>query len=471
MTRRKAGTARWSPLLDKAMAVIALLNLVLVLLDLSYFPLRDQYLRLFPEFTIWYGERFKGIEPHRDTTAYLARVDSLKALGSTDSPQARALLLSLRSRSHQMITENPFAAAGKSGTLERIKWRMRDHMRVDSSRDAFEQFWSRDHLQQAGFDQELAFFDQQIRPLMETNFFRGITIHGKPIDRFWQIDIWFTLLFAADLLIRVRQFKQRFRQASWVDVLFWRWYDLFLLLPFWRWLRVIPVTFRLNQSGLVNLEPMRTRLVHGLVASLATELTEIVLVNTLEQVQALIARGHLSRWILNSQAHRRYIDLNGVDEVEAIARQVITVTVYQVMPQIRPDLEELIQYTVQQVLRQSPVYQNLAQFPGVNNLSGQLTERLVNDLTETTYTVLTQALEDAGLVQRVRDLLHQFGDTFMREISDARSLQELQSLLVDLIDEVKINYIQQVSEQEIEVLREQAQRLYEITQSSKLAKR
>ncbi|NEQ26438.1 MAG: hypothetical protein F6K28_46890, partial [Microcoleus sp. SIO2G3] len=72
-------------------------------------------------------EQFKGIEPHRDTEAYLDAVNQLKQV-ELQSPQADRLLTELRSRSDQIIDENPFQAVDKSGTLERIKNRMRDHV-------------------------------------------------------------------------------------------------------------------------------------------------------------------------------------------------------------------------------------------------------------------------------------------------------------------------------------------------------
>ena len=65
------------------MALIALINLVLVLYDLSYISLRDAYLKHLPKdfnqaVTIPYGEKIKGIQPDRLTTNYLEIVDQLK---------------------------------------------------------------------------------------------------------------------------------------------------------------------------------------------------------------------------------------------------------------------------------------------------------------------------------------------------------------------------------------------------------
>ncbi|MEB3269610.1 MAG: hypothetical protein VKJ09_13785, partial [Leptolyngbya sp.] len=118
-------TALW---FERIMALIALVNLVIVLFDSSYIRFRDLYLRFAPEFTIWYGEVFKGIEPDRTTSAYLETVDKLEeqvAQTGLQSIQAETLLAQLQEQSDILIDENPFEIAEKSGTLERIKNLMR----------------------------------------------------------------------------------------------------------------------------------------------------------------------------------------------------------------------------------------------------------------------------------------------------------------------------------------------------------
>ncbi|HEY9874724.1 MAG TPA: hypothetical protein V6D12_14895, partial [Candidatus Obscuribacterales bacterium] len=60
----------------KIIAIVAVINLALVLFDLSYIPWRDLYLREFPSIVTSY-DPFKGIEPHRATQKYLNTVDQL----------------------------------------------------------------------------------------------------------------------------------------------------------------------------------------------------------------------------------------------------------------------------------------------------------------------------------------------------------------------------------------------------------
>lgn len=108
----------------------------------------------------------KGIEPNRDTQTYLKEVslleDSINQYG-LNSPETEEILTKLREYSEDMIEQNPFAVASKSGTLEVIKNRMRDHMNKyidnpeDSAKLAFDSFWNTQHLQKQ-FPKELNFF-------------------------------------------------------------------------------------------------------------------------------------------------------------------------------------------------------------------------------------------------------------------------------------------------------------------------
>ena len=124
----------------RLMAIIALINLMLVTFDVSYIRFRDLYLKVVPEFTIWYGETFKGIEPERATVRYLDTVALLEeqvAQTGLGSIQARVILSQLQQQSIAIIDENPFAIADKSGTLELIKNKMRDRIGTDSAKKCF----------------------------------------------------------------------------------------------------------------------------------------------------------------------------------------------------------------------------------------------------------------------------------------------------------------------------------------------
>jgi len=453
------------------MATIALISLLLAAFDLSYIPQRSFYLRQVPEFTRWYGERFKGIEPHRATETYLNTVDQLKnqvAQTGLRSSEVEQLLSRLRVLSDEMIDENPFDEAGLTGTLERIKNRVRIVTEQESSHRAFNTFWSQAYLSQVGWFEAITFFDRRIRPLMATNYYRSSGENGAFTDLFWQIDLWFIGLFGIEFLVRTFYLNRRYSGVTWFDAMLWRWYDVFLLLPFWRWLRVIPVTVRLHQSWLLNLEPIRTRITHGIVTSFAVELTETVILRLISELQDLVQEGKLTRWLLRPQ--RQYIDLNNQSEVAMIAGRLTSVLVSQVMPKIRPDVEALVNHSLDRVLRQNPVYARLQQLPGIGNLPAQLTEQLVAEVYQTIYNSLTAVVNDPETEKLTHTLLQKFGETFKAEVRHEKTLKELETLVTTLLEEIKINYVDRISELDSEGLRQQNYQLYEIVQGNRRLK-
>ena len=434
---------------ERLIAIVAVVNLCLVLFNLSYLPWRDFYFQEFPSLSQLY-DPFKGIEPHRETQRYLQKVNELEQVIQTElqSPQVENLLEELRSLSDQMIQDNPFAGANKSGTLENIKHRMRDHVGKGSSREAFASFWSQAYLSEFGWQQEINFFNAQIQPLIKTNYYRSIGTNGKFIDRFWIIDSPFVVLFALDFLVRTFYISRHQVGLTWLEAMLRRWYDLFLLLPFWRWLRVISVMIRLYQADLLRFELIRAEIKHEFVANFAEELTEIVGIRLINQVQETIQRGDVT-WLFRSD-RRPYIHVNNTDELKAIAARLLNLSVYQVFPKIQPDIEALLHHSIESILNQSPVYQQLRNVPGVGHLPAQLTEKLVADISQSTYSTLTTFLEDPVVAELSNQIIQNFSSTLKVEVQKKQNIQEIQVLLVDLLEEIKINYVKGIAEEGVE---------------------
>ncbi|NJM97593.1 MAG: hypothetical protein HC800_10920 [Phormidesmis sp. RL_2_1] len=459
-TRRRKST--W---FERLMAAVALVNLSLVLFDLSYIRFRDTYLKVLPEPTVWYGNRFKGIEPERATTQYLALVDDLKQQLASDTTtanrQAQKLLEQLRAQSADLIDEDPFAGANKSGTLERIKNLMRDRIQNDnnSAKESFQTFWSEAYLQENTLASELAFFDAQIRPLMATNYYRGIDESGRPINLFWQIDMGFMALFAAEFLARTYVLSRRHPNTGWLDAMLWRIYDIPLFLGIWRWLRIIPVTLRLHQARWVNLEPVRNRLSRALVSQFAVELTEIVLLRVIDQAQRLVLESDISRWFMTI-TDRDYVDINGVNEVQTLTKHLSDVVVYQVLPKIKPEVDALLQHSVMGALQQAPAYQGLRIMPGFDTLSAQISRQVVAELSQSLNEILQNIFADEQGAALTRQLITSFSDNLRVELQSAQTLQEVRMLINDLLEEIKINYVEGIATEDLEQIQASRYKLY-----------
>jgi hypothetical protein len=489
-----------SSILEKIMAFWATVNLSLVLFDLTYIPLRDfwlqgriqlfikvgQYELELPEYPFkilpfsltQYYDWVKGIEPYRDTEQYLRTVEKLETtinqitiealennpqLDNQDQQQVEAILAELRNQSRAMIETNPFQIANKSGTLERIKNKMRVHIfsTTDSSAtQSFETFWSRENLRENGLRQELTFFDREIRPLIETNYYRSIGENGQLIDNFGIIDFsFFTIYFLGEFLARTWYISRTHAGLSWLDAMLWRWYDFFFFLPVFRWLRIIPVTLRLNKVGVIDLSAIKKQASQGFVAGIAEDLTEIVVIRIISQAQNLIEEGQIET-ILSSRNNREYININDTNETAEITKLILELIVYQVIPKIEPEVEALLTYTIEKTLTQSEAYQKLQQIPGFIQIQHNLTEQTIKQIYQIVNQTLQGILEqDQEFDQLLNQVTKKFAKTMTSEIKTKESMDQIQSLLIDLLEEIKINYVQKLSLEDVEDILEQKRAL------------
>ena len=453
---------------ERIMAITATVNLVLVVFDLSYVPWRDFYFRRVPEITRLY-DPIKGIEPHRDTKKYLEAVAGLENQVTQTgliSPQVKAKLAEVRFLSKEMIDTNPFAGAGKSGTLEKIKNRMREHIGQESSKAAFNTFWSQEYLSKHGWNQEIDFFNQKIRPGIAKNYYRKIGENGEFLDNFWIIDLPFVILFATELLGRTFLIKRKYSHLSWLEAILWRWYDLLLLIPFWRWLRVIPVTIRLDQAKLIDFYVIRRQIHQGILANFAEEITEIVVVQVINQFQGSIQRGEITRWLLESDHARSYIDINNINEVEAITGLLMKTLVNQVLPKIQPEVNAILCHSMEVACQQLPGYNNILMLPGLGKAQTQISEQLATQITNNIYAALSTTIKDPVAAKLSTQLIEKFTTSFTSEIKKKQVLQEIQSLLNDFLEEVKINYVQRLSQEDIDKILEETRKMRTESSSS-----
>ncbi|MDJ1171344.1 hypothetical protein PMG71_18090 [Roseofilum sp. BLCC_M154] len=482
LSKKKRGAiALWY---ERIMAAIATVNLALVAFDLSYIQLRNFWLQgtiqvPFVGFivkvpilsdsiysspvTVWY-DPIKGIEPNRDTDHYLEVVDQLQKQAQKtgyDSPQSQIILAQLRQLSEQMIDENPFQGAGKSGTLEKIKNRARDRMEVDSAKDAFNQFWTSQNLLNSSEDQ-VQLFDTKIAPLMASNYYRSIDETGGYKDLFAALDFPFAIIFLVEFLVRSLYISRKHDTITLTDAMLWRWYDVLLFLPLFRWLRVIPVTIRLHHAKLINLEPVRVQLSRGFVATIAGELTEVIIIRVINQLQNEVRSGSLARQFFEGTT-REYIDLNNVNEIEAITHRLTEVIICQVLPTLQPQLQEIINHNIDQVAEATPFYQNVKNIPALAQLprqfSQQISEQLSRLIAEGSQNLYEAIKHDTVGAELMSSLAEQFGKSLNAELQQKHTTQELESLVSDFLEEFKVNYVQRLGEEDIEKILEETQRL------------
>ena len=457
---------------DRAVALWAGLNLLLVLFDITYIPLRTFWLqrnltplpqvplvvplRVLPDLTPLY-DPVKGIEPHRETQAYLeafARLD--QALIAAPAPaQTAAQRQRFVELTEAMINENPFAASGNSGTLEKIKNRLRQRAADDSAKQAAARLLSDGWLSQRSWAQERRFWQQQVLPLVATSYWRSIDENGRPADHFWRIDLLlFQSVFALDILLRMLRLRRRFPGLSWRDALLRRWIDLPLLLPFWRWMRVVPVVERLSQAQLINVEPLRAAVSRAVVSLLALELFEVLALQLVDGTQSLIRSSQWPRWIRSLRSHQ---SVSGADEQQLVdlIRLWGPLLLGQVTPRLQPELQSLLGHALQQQLREVP---GGAIVPA--GVSRQLAVGVVDSLLGLSRgTAQRLARSDDRQSALLQQAIDRFWEELAAALEQAGTLERSQELVCALLQQLKLNYLAQVNRAGIDALMDELDEL------------
>ena len=471
---------RW----DRFVALWAALNLLWVAFDVTYIPLRTFWLQrnlyplpsvplvvpltFIPDITPWV-DPIKGIEPHRETEAYLGQFDRMDAAlrqgpPGQRSPAQQKLLAAQAQLTIEMIDSNPMLASGTSGTLEKIKNRLRQRADKDSAKQAAVLLLSPAWLASRPWEQERLFWRQQVLPLVATTYWRSIDENGRPTDHFWRYDlILFQSVFALDILLRAYRLRRRLPGLSWNRALLRRWIDLPLLLPFWRLLRVVPVLERLHTSGLITIEPVRAVISRGVVALLAVELFEVLALQLIDGLQQLIRS---RRWPMRIRALRSHQTVVSNDERELVELVRIwgPLLLVRVAPRLAPELQGVLGHALQQSLQNAIVPPALRQLQPLlkveEGLSRQLAGGMVDsllDLTRSTGERLSRR-DDQQL-----ELLQRFIDRFWEELAEALesgpALERSQQLLCTFLEEFKGNYLSQISRAGIEGLIEELDQL------------
>ncbi|RZM78874.1 hypothetical protein [Leptolyngbya iicbica] len=454
---------RWGRRWSQAATIAIAVNLCLVFFNLTYVPLRHVYQVYLPGLVKLY-DPLKGIEPHPVTQDYLQDISTLRTTLESEGlndPATQTLLADLRQQSTTLIDENPYLASGQITTFARLKRRIQDFTDINSADRAFQQFWQADYWQDIGWPTAEQFIDMQLVPLLQRNYFRQTLPTGQFVDEFWRIDVIFVIFFAVELLIRTLIISRRDPDISWGVALARRWYELPLLLPFWRWLRLLPLAVRCHRTHLLNVENLIGQVTHEPAAYLADRVSKFAMVRLINQTQTTVRSGAL----LNPrQPDAAYTRIGDPAKLDQITDRLVQVIVLRVMPTVKPDLEQLLRHSLRQALLGGDVYTGLRQLPGFDSLPGDAVDGVADYLAQASVDVLAHSYTDDEGRVLLDQLSREFRQALGQELQTHANSEELQALLSDLLEELKVNYIQR-SEQddprttlrEVDVLDQQTQ--------------
>lgn len=463
---------------------------------LEFFYLKVRYLISIYEPVLGY-DSVKGIEPYTDTELYLRKVAELRANLAYHGLNAREvdrLLADLRNLSTKLLNNNYFERSHRNGTFEEIKYRLKRHVFRNerdntseltptlklldsigvldllapellwsnlSSTEAFKRFWSYSNFQDRGWQSEMEFFDRQISFMLRSNYYRHIAVNNKPVDRYWLVDLPWSILFGLELLIRIIAMQRTEKISVWA-ALGRRWYDLFLLLPALAPLRIITALIRLDRAEMISLAKIRTYLRLGLVTTFAEELTQAVVSQAIGRVQTSVVQGGLQRAILQREKKPKstYVDLNATNEIKAIADRLIEIVTCRVLPEIKTDLESWLDYQVDKAMHKSSLYQKLGRVPLLKRLPQKFKNSLVKQIVtlisenpQKSYLASQVAVPDAVSEELQKRLVEKFVGKLQLELEQGNALEEIESLLGDLLEEIKINFLNRATDNSMKKLK------------------
>lgn len=289
------------------MLIVAVVNLLLVLFDLTYISLRPWYIRNAPAVATWY-DPYKAIEPHWTTDSYQKLADSLalrwqKSGGTLSPDELAAFGDTLFALSAKILSERPYERFGLMAYQEQLKNKVKAFVQTHygeklSGTAAFRRFWT---INPTNAALHLDFYQRELRYLLSVNYYRKYDLSGEYVDDFWRLDLPFLVFFWLEfwgawlVSIRLR------RYAYWWMYPVAHWYDVLALIPlrslrWFRLLRIWSLYVRLNRSQVVNFSnTLVMRFLTQQSRLIAKAISNEVAFQVLEQVKRDMVRGEQLR--------------------------------------------------------------------------------------------------------------------------------------------------------------------------------
>jgi hypothetical protein len=243
--------------------------------------------------------------------------------------------------------------------------------------------------------------------------------------------------------------RRRLPGLSWREALLRRWIDLPLLLPFWRWLRVVPVTERLQSSGLISVEPLRAVISRAVVALLAVELFEVLALQLIDGLQGLIRSRRWPARIRSLRSHQTVISHDEQELVELL-RIWAPLLLTQVAPRLAPELQGVLGHALGQSLQSTVVPPPLRQLEPLLRMEQGLARQLAGGMVESLLDLSRNTGDRLGRRDDQQlQLLQRFIDRLWEELALALEngpvLERSQQLLCTALEEFKRTYVSQIS--------------------------
>ena len=426
--KEKYGRITVRSLWDLFMVWVVIINLCLILFDLTYLWLRPTYFTYLPLITrIW--DPVLGIEPHPLTEKLVEKTETAEQLSQLD-PDSEILaetLREIRDLTLRVFLENPFERSGQTANLDAIKRSMAGetghpatHLKNKKVLFAVaDDYWSGppDLLRH-----RFSVFDEQIDPLLEVNYFRRFDLDGHLVDHFWKIDLPFLILFWIEFIVRWTFAIRRRTYARWYFYPIFYWYDLLSLIPVTalrplRLLRVVSIYMRLRQSDLSRVgRDFLSRGVAYISNIITEEVSDRVAVRILDEYREEIVDGtHVRIARATVEPRRTEIERVLVSQIRAILTDEDTIERFR----------QLLRLNLANAVDQS---ESLRSLPLPHIVVKPVVSTVGEVILDTTLETITTTLDSVDGQEAVEAL----ADSILEALFYGPALVELESLAKDI---------------------------------------
>ncbi len=424
---------------DVFMVWAALINLWLILFDLTYLWLRPYYFSYIPVVTSVY-DPVKGISANPLTSEALElRADAMRlSEADPESPDLTNLAIKLRAVTLRIFAEDPFAGSGQEHLLGVLRQGLADQTKVPRASldnpvnldQAVNRFWP---LEPEALSRRLRAQDPKVLKALQLCYHRSYALGGELTDYFWLIDLPFLTLFWIEFLARWRLAIKREDYASWFFFPIVNWYDVLGLIPIayfrvFRLLRVVSMYMRLRRSELsVVGQDVFSRTVAYFSNIITEEVSDRVALRILAEFHEEIADGTHARIVSETvQPRRSDIQRVLVNQIQ----QTLTNT------QTLDNLRSLLRLNLTTAIEESEA---LSAVPLPNAILRPLVRTTGEVILETTLEAVSTTLNSAQGRRAVEDL----AGSMLDDLFYGPGLTELESLTKEISLQV-IEHMQEV---------------------------
>lgn len=401
-------------------------------------------------------KKFASVLSFNDYTVLNNALSEIEKLSKaqTDAGKKELFESILQKMDFQMvliIEENPFVGSGQIHLYKAIQQIIKDEYnkhitaeidekyrklleagnytrkKIPSTAVAFAWFWRDENRTLA---QKLQFFDEKLYRLFDLNYYRVLDMSGKPMSRFWELDLPFYIFFCIEFFMGWFIAIKRKTFIAWFFYPIYHWYDAVALIPlaevrFVRLLRLYSMYVILQSRDYYKFgDDIITRTLRYYSNIIKEELSDMVTIQILTDAQAEIRSGSSMEVITNAlNANKEQI------------KEVILAKLSDPSPIAR------IGNLIKDSLRVT--FQN--QNSSVQFLPNDLKEKLATEVVEGIIQIITKSSKAISESYIAKESIGKIVDFILDEITQAAKDDKLDKLNQDITIELLENIKKQVA--------------------------